>query len=130
MSTRAYIGVRYGYEKIEYVSCHRDGNPEIMGRTLLDHYNSFEKAKELVSHGNMSDLGETIDECKFHKYVTFLKNCYNEWDDIKPRIQYCYKLENIQHDIEFVYIYNQVFERWEFQDTSCNDLRKYLKASK
>lgn len=60
MSTRSRIG--YFEDGIVYsVYCHFDGYPEGVGATLFEHYNSMEKARDLVSLGNISSLGASLD---------------------------------------------------------------------
>ncbi len=59
MSTRSNIA--YVDEGAVYsIYCHMDGYLDHTGRILFDHYNSFEKAKELVDLSNISFLEKTI----------------------------------------------------------------------
>ena len=59
MATRSNIAVRKeAGGKFLQVYCHWDGHFDTNGRLLLTHYNSHEKALELVSLGDMSSLGE------------------------------------------------------------------------
>ena len=66
MSTRSRIGILLPDDSILSVYHHWDGYPEWLGVTLEEHYNTFEKASELIDVGNMS-------------------SCYsdNEYDDEK-----------------------------------------------
>ena len=66
MSTRSRIGILLPDDSILSVYHHWDGYPEWLGVTLEEHYNTFEKASELIDGGNMS-------------------SCYsdNEYDDEK-----------------------------------------------
>ena len=64
MATRAAIimevkGKNHSYEG---VYLHFDGYPEGAGQTLVDHYNTDAKVKELISYGGISSLGEVIGE--------------------------------------------------------------------
>ena len=59
MSTRSNIA----YEEdgaVHLIHCHMDGYLDQTGRVLFDHYNSFEKAKELVDLGAISFLETTV----------------------------------------------------------------------
>ena len=59
MSTRSNIAyVDEG--AVHSIYCHMDGYLDHTGRILFDHYNSFEKAKELVDLSNISFLEKTI----------------------------------------------------------------------
>ena len=54
MSTRSRIGILLPDDSILSVYHHWDGYPEWLGVTLEEHYNTFEKASELIDGGNMS----------------------------------------------------------------------------
>ena len=66
MSTRSRIGILLPDDSILSVYHHFDGYPEWLGMTLEEHFNTYEKASELIDGGNMS-------------------SCYsdNEYDDEK-----------------------------------------------
>ena len=68
MSTRSRIGILLPDDSILSVYHHWDGYPEWLGATLEEHYNTYEKASELIDGGNMS-------------------SCYsdNEYDDEKQQ---------------------------------------------
>ena len=55
MSTRARIGILLPDDSILSVYHHFDGYPEGLGVTLKEHYNTYEKASELIDGGNMSN---------------------------------------------------------------------------
>jgi hypothetical protein len=54
MSTRARIGLELSDGSILSVYHHWDGYPEWLGRILKTHYNTKEKAAELIDGGDMS----------------------------------------------------------------------------
>ena len=54
MGTRARIGIQLKDDSILSVYHHWDGYPEWLGRILKTHYNSKEKASELIDGGDMS----------------------------------------------------------------------------
>ena len=66
MSSRSRSGSLLPDDSILSVYHHWDGYPEWLGATLEEHYNTYEKASELIDGGNMS-------------------SCYsdNEYDDEK-----------------------------------------------
>ena len=66
MSTRSLIGCEKENGTIEFAYCHFDGYPEHQLPILTKHYNTREKAIELVSKGAMSALCEDINEIEFY----------------------------------------------------------------
>ena len=54
MATRSRIGIQLADESILSVYHHWDGYPQWLGRILNTHYNSYEKAAELIDGGDMS----------------------------------------------------------------------------
>ena len=54
MSTRSRIGILLPDDSILSVYHHWDGYPEWLGAPLEEHYNTYEKASELIDGGNMS----------------------------------------------------------------------------
>ena len=53
MSTRSRIGILLPDDSILSVYHHWDGYPEWLGMTLEEHFNTYEKASELIDGGNM-----------------------------------------------------------------------------
>jgi len=66
MSTRSLIGYEKEDGTIEFVYCHCDGYPEHQLPILTKHYNTREKAIELISKGGMSALCENINDISFY----------------------------------------------------------------
>ena len=56
MATRSRIGLQLADDSILSVYCHWDGYPEFNGVKLLEHFNSYEKAAELIDGGDISSL--------------------------------------------------------------------------
>ena len=54
MSTRSRIGIEGEDGRVTSVYCHWDGYPEGVGKQLLLHWNSAERAVELQQHGDLS----------------------------------------------------------------------------
>ena len=54
MATRSRIGIQLADESVLSVYHHWDGYPEWLGRILKTHYNSKDKASELIDGGDMS----------------------------------------------------------------------------
>ena len=60
MATRSRIGVMLDDGSIKQVYCHFDGYVEGVGLTLIENYDTLEKAKTLISFGDMSYLRPEI----------------------------------------------------------------------
>jgi hypothetical protein len=65
MSTRSLIGVQLPNKTIQWVYCHFDGYPEAREPLLHKYFNTYDKALELVSKGEIRSVGEGIDDCSF-----------------------------------------------------------------
>ncbi|MEW5675521.1 hypothetical protein ABGT15_04345 [Flavobacterium enshiense] len=60
MATRSIIAIKINSTKVKFVYCHWDGYPQHNGKILLNHYNDFLKINELIEHGGISSLGESV----------------------------------------------------------------------
>jgi len=56
MGTRSRIGIQLADDSILSVYCHWGGYPEFNGVKLVEHFNSYEKAAELIDGGGISAL--------------------------------------------------------------------------
>lgn len=56
MGTRSRIGIQLADDSILSVYCHWDGYPDFNGVKLVEHFNSHDKAAELIDGGNISAL--------------------------------------------------------------------------
>lgn len=69
MSTRASIAVLDDETgEITSVYNHSDGYPSYVGKLLLEHYNSYDKARALVALGDISVLDESIEKPEGHSF--------------------------------------------------------------
>lgn len=82
MSTRSRIGIQLPDDSILSVYCHYDGYPEFNGVKLQEHFNSYEKASELIDDGDISALwtnagwnNETLSEVGPLYYSTRGEDC-------------------------------------------------------
>lgn len=87
---------------------HWDGYPTALGRELLDNYNSYEKALNLMSLGNCSSImsGGFNDRPNFITPYALGHDCKDQWnEEAKPKLldkpndwrkQYTYVFENNQ----------------------------------
>ena len=86
MGTRSRIGIQLKDDSILSVYCHWDGYPEFNGVKLIEHFNSYDKASELIDGGDISALwtnvgwnNETLDNLGPLYYST-------RGEDLAPRL--------------------------------------------
>ena len=78
MSTRSRIGILLPDDSILSVYHHFDGYPEWLGVTLEEHFNTYEKASELIDGGNM---GCCYSDSEFDAET-------GDYKDVEPRATY------------------------------------------
>ena len=66
MSTHSRVGYTHANGTISSIYIHFDGYYEEVGRTLLEHYNSLERAEEIVALGDASTLDVTLEKSVFY----------------------------------------------------------------
>ena len=62
MSTRSRIGIVELDGKVKSIYCHHDGYPSYNGRVLKESYSTPERIEKLMALGNISSLGDYLDE--------------------------------------------------------------------
>ena len=66
MSTRSNIAVELKDGKILSVYCHSDGYISGVGKTLINNYNNYDDAVNLMQYGGISSLGDTMNDTSFY----------------------------------------------------------------
>ena len=61
MATRSTIALDTA-QGIRAIYCHWDGYPEGVGETLKSFYSTFEQVESLLAKGDLSTLGQTLEE--------------------------------------------------------------------
>lgn len=123
MATNAFIGFREN-NSITYIYNHSDGYLEYLGKMLIKHYNSEEKAKALVNLGDVSVVKEKLapEEGTTHTFdnrqegvsVFYNRDRGENWDDIQPiRIENTV-FENPDYTIVYIYVYDVKEQAWLF----------------
>lgn len=106
MSTRAYIVKLNHDETSKLVYCHHDGYIDHCGKILHFFYSNPDLLNKLISEGDMSSLGETIETCSFYKdsdsIVVFKTK--------SELLEYINELLN--DDIEYVYVFDESDYQW------------------
>lgn len=118
MSTRSHIAKLNSDGTSKLVYCHHDGYIDYVGKTLHFFYSNPDLVDKLISEGDMSSLGQTIEECDFYK----------DSDSIYPIVfktkselmEYINK--SLNSDIEYVYIFDESDYQWRvhFKDYETN----------
>lgn len=127
MSTRSYIAKLNSDGTSKLVYCHHDGYIDYVGKTLHFFYSHPDLVDKLISEGDMSSLGQTIEECDFYK------------DNDSPIIFKTkselmeYINESLNSDIEYVYIFDESDYQWHvyqwhvhFKDYKTNEIVEKL----
>lgn len=123
MATNAFIGFKEN-NSITYIYNHSDGYLEYLGKMLIKHYNSEEKAKALVNLGDVSVVKEKLapEEGTTHTFdnrqegvsVFYNRDRGENWDDIQPiRIENTV-FENPDYTIVYIYVYDVEEQAWLF----------------
>lgn len=93
MSTRSAIGILHDDGSVESIYCHHDGYLSGVGATLNEHYSSKKSILNLMSHGDVRSLGNTVGETEFFPdcpSITY-DNLAWFWDEFSHSDQeYCY----------------------------------------
>lgn len=98
MATRSNIGARQEDGTIRVIYCHWDGYPEGVGATLAEHYTESAKIDALLNLGDLSTLGDTVEECELIRqgepWRTF--QTLQEWQEWSNN-----------SDVEFLYFFDE-----------------------
>ena len=123
MATNAFIGFREN-NSITYIYNHSDGYLEHLGKILIEHYNSEEKAKALVNLGDVSVVKEKLapENGSNHSFdnrqegvsVFYNRDRGENWDDIKPIHIENTVFENPDYTIVYIYVYDVEEQAWLF----------------
>ena len=62
MATRSNIAIENQDGSVSAIYCHFDGYIDGVGKILQENYNTREKMEQLIALGDISSLGETIEE--------------------------------------------------------------------
>jgi hypothetical protein len=97
MATRSRIGIQLPDESVLSVYHHWDGYPEWLGRILRTHYNTKEKAAELIDGGDMSVAWNDSNEPEY--YSARGEDCpprldANKYDYLADGEEYAYLFAN------------------------------------
>ena len=117
MSTRSNIAYEEdGVVKVAF--CRQDGYLDHTGRMLFDHYNSFEKAKELVDLGSYQSIKPEINDISLYSAITRPPDTYRSIRSYMHHVD--------AQEIEYIYMWEKKMW-WIARSLSINtwDLSKY-----
>ena len=104
MATRAAIIIENGDGTVTGIYNHNDGYVSYLGRMLREHYPTIEDARALVALGDVSQVGETLDDT-----IAYHRDRQEPWDSVKPLV--CL-LGDVAELIESQYIYHHNGTQW------------------
>jgi hypothetical protein len=107
MSTNSSIAVKKSDGVIQSIYCHWDGYPSHNGKMLLKHYNSQEKAEQVISLGDLSFLDASMEKPEGHSYDNAVKGYSVAYgrdrgeEDTEANTIADYKWENSNHPYNY-----------------------------
>ena len=126
MATRARIGIELKNGSVLSVYHHWDGYPEWLGRILKTHYNTRQKAAELIDGGDMSSCWTEDRWNSETKAQEYGPQYYSQRGEDTPPRHDKDLMEFLQNGEEFAYVYTQS-EGWLCYDT-CDWHDSYLEG--
>jgi hypothetical protein len=97
MATRSMIGIVNEDKTVSAIYCHFDGYPNHNGKVLTKHYNSQDKAEELIKLGDIRFLENTLQACEtYNTPATVYENEEDYFENASPNYgaKYAYLFEN------------------------------------
>ena len=120
MGTRSRIGIQLKDNSVLSVYHHWDGYPEWLGRILTTHYNSREKAAELIDGGDMSVCWTDQKFQNVDGLYQIVENKKGEYgpqyysqrgEDCPPRLDDLFEYLDKKNNEEYAYIWT-VNNKW------------------
>lgn len=102
MSTRAFIAVQEEPEVFRYIYSHFDGYPSHLGVMLAKHFDTREKAVELIDGGDISSVDDRDGVLEIDAY----RDRGESWRTIKPaRVSSLAEVVRASDGIDYVYLW-------------------------
>ena len=112
MSTRSNIAIERKNKTVEVVYCHFDGYLSNNGQILLDNYKDIDKINNLISKGDISSLGENIEDCNFYEDENSSASFFESLDEYLKQVDTLF--------IEYIYIFSESEGKWYYIETNDN----------
>jgi len=103
MATRGTV-FTLANNKVVGIYNHFDSYPSELGRILKEHYNSYEDVLDLISHGDSSYIGRTIEDSKFYS---------SDGEPIVPCRAQSVDQFIIHHGQEYNYFFDPLTNEWK-----------------
>lgn len=122
MSTRSNVGIINTDGSVQTIYIHSDGYPSHNGRILLNHYNTEDAVRTLLSLGDLSVLGEVIGEKhNFDAHDFDSKWCRAYGRDRGEKGTKARKHKTVKKacsfcDNDYTYFFNPAENRWSFRE--------------
>lgn len=123
MSTRSMIAIQDADGACYAIYCHFDGYVSHMGDMLVRHFNSDEKAADLVNEGELRSLmedanGEVVLE---HFEADFDKREIEYYDNAVDMLN-----AFVSSDREYIYLWDDEVEAWVYRNIRWTENGKHL----
>jgi len=110
MSTSSSIAVKREDGKYVVVYCNKDGYINGVGKTLVESYNSYDKAIALVSMGSISSLNKSMEMVEGHSFENRVEGFtvfYNRdrGEELEVGVFDTYRDLLREYDFEFNYVF-------------------------
>lgn len=112
MSTRSNIAIERKNKTVEVVYCHLDGYLSYNGQILLDNYKDIDKINNLILKGDISSLGENIEDCNFYEDENYSARFFKSLDEYLKQVDTLW--------IEYIYIFSESEGKWYYIETNDN----------
>lgn len=120
MSTRSHIAYMHENGSLDVIYAHWDGYLTGNGKLLLENYDNEDKVRLLIAKGDVSSLGDTIDETAFYatrgSWEDSRGGSDEPWEQVKPKT--FQSLADFRESLreswtEFIYIFTNGYWRWQ-----------------
>jgi hypothetical protein len=107
MATRSLIGINLDNEITKIIYCHWDGYPSGVGQVLVENYNTPSSITDLMGLGDLSSLGETLDQC-----TAYHRDRKEPWGQVEPRDVNTNEIVSVggDYNADYIYIYDENYE--------------------
>lgn len=114
MATRSYIGKALSNGNVKIIYCHFDGYLSGVGSRLKDYYTTTEQVDELLNGGDMSSLGDTINETCYYAAKGEIET------DVEAREIGNWRITFSDSWCEYFYLYNPATSKWYYAKHNSN----------
>ena len=118
MATRSYLIAATPGPEAQLIYCHLSSYTFQLGKILNENYNTPEKARELMSHGDASSISKTLDHSIFHHRDHGKPLNIQTYGSIQQALEAVNSQEAL--GIGYVYLFND--SQWAFMTITADGL--------